>query len=81
MGVTVIPEKRVFFCDFCGKEGERPRDEPEIQINRHALDFNGQAVASANKKYQPCRSCMDQFDKCFIQLVRHLHATRDQEEG
>ena len=69
MTTKVIPEKRIFICDCCGKEDPRRVKKAVLTISRHALDYLGQAAANGTRSIELC-------DTCESDIVEVINATQ-----
>lgn len=58
---TEVPAKVIIHCDACKTDISDPRRrrlEAHLILKKHALDFQGMAVASANQDLELCDQCM-----------------------
>lgn len=70
--IKVIPEKKIFICDVCGKEGNRPAHSPEFIKKQDALDYSGYPVADGSYKIQPCISCDSALEKAIKETIKTI---------
>lgn len=70
--IKVIPEKKIFICDVCGKEGNRPAHSPEFIKKQDALDYSGYPVADGSWKIQTCNSCDSALDKAIKETISRI---------
>lgn len=65
MSTKTIPARTIKTCDRCGVEmaGNNCRKDGKVTINENALDFQGMAVASANRSVDLCDTCLSQVTR------------------
>lgn len=57
MATKIIPEKRIFVCDCCGKENARRKMNTVLVFQCSALDFVGDPVGDGTTKSELCDDC------------------------
>lgn len=73
---TVIPEKVIITCDFCGDEitPQTHKKEAKLTLNRNALDYQGSPVADGSVSFDMC-------DKCEGNVATALNSMVDEAYG
>lgn len=73
-----IPAQNVYICDCCGVEcnAENWVQEGQFKINRHATDYQGHAVASADVSLDLCDSCLPILTKAVNEACEKIRAEK-----
>lgn len=66
----IVPEKRIYFCDVCGKEDPVRRMEAKFIINRHALNNLGEPAANGDHQFDACDSCHNDIVKAINEVIK-----------
>jgi hypothetical protein len=61
MSKTNVPARTVTYCDVCSVEcaAQNQRHGGKMHLQRHGLDFQGNAVGSNDVDLDLCDSCLD----------------------